>query len=153
MAHRTGHRQRPPEERRAAVTEDLERVDARVQETIGGVSSAVERALEGATQLQETVDAAKAAVEAALGQVHAALTDALDGVKTQVERMDPAEFQQNPWALAHAAAALVDPARATHHPWLLLGGAIIAGYLLGTLERHTAAAPGAGEPPAERPGT
>jgi hypothetical protein len=55
MAQRTGHRQRPLEERRAAVTEHLERVDARGQETIDGVSSTVERALEGVTPLQETV--------------------------------------------------------------------------------------------------
>lgn len=150
MAQRTGHRQQPLEERRAAVTEHLERVNAQGQETLDGVTSTVDSALEGFTQLQETVEGAKAAVEEVLGQIHVALKDTIDGVKTTVERIDPAPLQQNPWILVTTAAELVDPARVNHNPWILIGSAIVMGYLLGTLERHTASAAGPGESSAGR---
>jgi hypothetical protein len=92
MAQRTGHSQWPIEERRAEMTENLGRVEERVQDTI-------------------------------------------DGVKTTVERIDPAQLQQHPWTLVHTVVELVDPARIHHNPWMLIGSAIVMGYLLGTLER------------------
>jgi ElaB/YqjD/DUF883 family membrane-anchored ribosome-binding protein len=134
MAQRRGHSQRQIEERRAAMTENLARVDAQVQETVDGVTSTVERALEGFTQLQETVEGAKAAVEEVLERVHVALKDTIDGVKATVERIDPAHLQQNPWTIVQTTAELVDPAHMNHNPWILIGSAIVMGYLLGTLE-------------------
>jgi hypothetical protein len=93
MAQRTGQAQQPSDERQAAVTEHLGRVEERVQETVEGVTSTVASALEGFTQLQETVEGAKAAVEEVLERVHVALKDTIDGVKTTVERIDPASLQ------------------------------------------------------------
>jgi ElaB/YqjD/DUF883 family membrane-anchored ribosome-binding protein len=146
MAQRTGHNPRPFEERRATVTEQLESVGARVQETAERVSSAAEHARKGGTQVQEAVDGAKAAVEEVLGRVHVALQDMLEGAKTMAQRMDPAQIEQNPWAPLHATAGLIEPARVHHTPWILIGSAIALGYLLGTLECHSAAAPDRGEP-------
>jgi ElaB/YqjD/DUF883 family membrane-anchored ribosome-binding protein len=114
MAQRTGHSQRPIEERRAEVTENLGRVEERVQ---------------------ETVDAAKAAVEEVLERVNMVLKDTIEGVKTTVERIDPAQLQQNPWTIVKTTAELVDPAHMHQNPWILIGSAIVMGYLLGTLER------------------
>jgi ElaB/YqjD/DUF883 family membrane-anchored ribosome-binding protein len=135
MAQRTGQAQQPSDERQAAVTENLGRVEERVQETVEGVTSTVERALEGFTQLQETVEGAKATVEEVLERVHVALKDTIDGVKTTVERIDPAHLQQNPWTIVQKTAELVDPAHMNQNPWILIGSAIVMGYLLGTLER------------------
>jgi ElaB/YqjD/DUF883 family membrane-anchored ribosome-binding protein len=98
-----------------------------VQETVDGVTSTVERALEGVTQLQETV-------EEVLERVHVALKDTIDGVKTTAERIDPAQLQQNPWIIVKTTAELVDPAHMNHNPWILISSAIVMGYLLGTLE-------------------
>jgi ElaB/YqjD/DUF883 family membrane-anchored ribosome-binding protein len=134
MAQRTGQAQQPNDERQAAVTENLGRVEERVQETVDGVTSTVERALEGFTQLQEPVEGAKAAVEEVLERVHVALKDTLDGVKTTVKRLDPAHLQQNPWTLMQTTAELIDPPHMNHNPWILIGSAIVMGYLLGTLE-------------------
>jgi ElaB/YqjD/DUF883 family membrane-anchored ribosome-binding protein len=105
-----------------------------VQETVDGVTSTVERALEGVTQLQETVEGAKAAVEEVLERVHVALKDTIDGVKTTAERIDPAPLQQNPWIIVQTTVELVDPAHMNHNPWILISSAIVMGYLLGTLE-------------------
>jgi hypothetical protein len=134
MAQRTGQAQQPSDERQAAVTENLGRVEERVQETVDGVTSTVERALEGFTQLQETVEGAKGAVEGVLERVHVALKDTIDGVKTTVEGIDPAQLQQNPWTIVQTTAELVNPAHMNRNPWILLGSALVMGYLLGILE-------------------
>jgi ElaB/YqjD/DUF883 family membrane-anchored ribosome-binding protein len=96
------------------MTENLERVDA---------------------QMQETVDGAKATVEEVLERVHVALKDTIDGVKSTMERVDPAQLQQNPWSIVKTTAEIIDPAHMNHNPWILIGSAIVMGYLLGTLER------------------
>ena len=150
MVQRTGHGQQPSDERPSAVTENMGGVDARVQETVDGVTSTVARALEGVKQLQETVDGAKAAVEEMLARVHVALKDTVDGVNTTLERLEPAQIQHNPWVLVKTTAGLIDTAHENHYPWLLMGSAILVGYLLGTLERPTASPPGPGESSAGR---
>jgi len=104
----------------------------------------VASALEGFTQVQETVDGAKTAVEEVLARVNVALQEAVEGVKTTVERIDPAHIQQNPWSIVQAAAELINPAHVNQVPWILMGSAIVMGYLLGTLERHMAFSPGPG---------
>jgi hypothetical protein len=50
MDHRTGQSQRKSEGPQAAMTEDIERVEARVQETVNGLKSTVHRAMEGFKQ-------------------------------------------------------------------------------------------------------
>jgi ElaB/YqjD/DUF883 family membrane-anchored ribosome-binding protein len=111
MGHSTGHSERPIDEGRDAVTEHMGSVEARVQETVDAVKATVESAIEGFEQLQETVGEAKAAVDAILERVQGT-------VQETVERMHPTDelleyVQQN--------------------PWLLLGGAILMGYILGSL--------------------
>jgi hypothetical protein len=56
-------------------------------------------------------------------------------VKTTVDRIDPAQLQQNPWTVVQLTAELVNPSRMNHNPWILIGSAIVMGYLLGSLER------------------
>jgi hypothetical protein len=150
MAQRTGHGQQPSDERPAAVTENMGGVDARVQETVDGVTSTVAHAMKGVKQLQETVDGAKAVVEEMLARVNVALKDTVEGVNTTMERIEPAQIQHNPWVLVKTTAELIDTAHENHYPWLLMGSAILVGYLLGTLERPTASSPGPGESSAGR---
>ena len=116
MDQRTGQAQRPIDDRRAAVTEKMESVEARVQETVDGVKATVESAIEGFKQVQETVDGAKAAVDELLERVTGTVHDT-------VERMQP-------------AAGLLDYVQ--QNPWLLLGGAILMGYVLGGLASEKA---------------
>jgi hypothetical protein len=69
MDQRAGHTQRQIDERRAAMTENLAKVEARMQETVDGVTSTVESAMKGFRQVQDTVDSAKAAVDETLERV------------------------------------------------------------------------------------
>jgi ElaB/YqjD/DUF883 family membrane-anchored ribosome-binding protein len=99
------------------VTEKMGSVEEQVQETVDRVKATVEHAREGFKQVQETVDGAKAAVDEMLERVQGT-------VHETVERMKPAtdlfeQLQQN--------------------PWLLLGGAILMGYIFGSLARGNAA--------------
>jgi ElaB/YqjD/DUF883 family membrane-anchored ribosome-binding protein len=116
MDQRTGQAQRQIDERQAAVTDKMGSVEERVQETVDGVKATVESAIEGFKQVQETVDGAKAAVDAMLESVHGT-------VHETVERMKP-------------AADLLEHVQ--QNPWLLLGGAILMGYIFGSLARDNA---------------
>ena len=116
MDQRTGQTQRPIDERRAAMTEKMESVEAQVHETVDGVKTTVESAMEGFKQVQETVDGAKAAVDELFERVTGTVHDT-------VERMQP-------------AAGLLDYVQ--QNPWLLVGGAILMGYILGSLASEEA---------------
>jgi ElaB/YqjD/DUF883 family membrane-anchored ribosome-binding protein len=110
MDQRTGHSERGIEELRAAVTENVGRVEKRVQETVDGIKSTVENALEGFKQVQETVDGAKGAVDEILEHVKGTVNDTAERIKPATDLLD--YVQQN--------------------PWLLLGGAILMGYIAGS---------------------
>jgi hypothetical protein len=50
----------------------------------------------------------------------------------------------------HTTTELINPAHGNQSLWILMGSAILIGYLLGTLERHTASSPGQSASSAER---
>jgi ElaB/YqjD/DUF883 family membrane-anchored ribosome-binding protein len=96
------------------MTENTERINARVQETVAGVQSTVHRALEGFKQMQETGDGAKSAVDELLEGVKGTVNDMVERVKPAADLLGYA--QQN--------------------PWLWVGGAVLMGYVLGGLARE-----------------
>ena len=59
MDQSTGYNQQNIEEQRAVMTENMGRVEERVQETVKGLKSTVHSAMEGFKQIQETVDGLK----------------------------------------------------------------------------------------------
>ena len=93
------------------MTENMETIEARVRETVDGVKATVHRALEGFTQLQETIAGAEGAVEKMIESVKGTTQDMVEGVKPTADLLE--YVQQN--------------------PWILLGGAILMGYNLGNL--------------------
>jgi ElaB/YqjD/DUF883 family membrane-anchored ribosome-binding protein len=111
MDQRTGRSPRNIEAQQAAVTENLGGIEARVQETVKGLKSTVHSALEGFKQLQETGDGAKSAVDNVLERVQ-------DTTRAMVEHMKPAADLLN---------------QGQQHPWLLMGSAILTGYIVGRL--------------------
>ena len=98
------------------MTEQMESVEAQVQETVDGVKATVDSAIEGFKQVQETVDGAKAAIDELFERVTGTVHDT-------AERLQP-------------AAGLLEYVQ--QNPWLLLGGAILLGYVLGSLAREEA---------------
>jgi ElaB/YqjD/DUF883 family membrane-anchored ribosome-binding protein len=118
MDQRTGQSQRNPEAPQAVRTESMGRVEERVEETVAGVQSTVHRAMEGFKQMQEAVDGAKTAVDEMLERVEGTVHETVERVKPMADLV--VYVQQN--------------------PWLLVGSAILTGYILGRLTReHTSA--------------
>jgi ElaB/YqjD/DUF883 family membrane-anchored ribosome-binding protein len=116
MDHSAGQSQRSIEEQQAAVTENMAGIEARVQATIEGLKSTVYHGMEGFKQMQETADGAKTTVDEILERVK-------ETVNGMVERVKP-------------AADLLDGVQ--QNPWLLMGSAILTGYILGSFAReHT----------------
>jgi prophage DNA circulation protein len=118
MDHRTGQSQRNSEEQQTALTEIMERVEAQVQETVVGLKATVESAIEGFKQLQQTVDGSKAAVDAMLENVKGTVNETAACMKPMADLL--AQLQQN--------------------PWLLVGSAILPGYILCSLARENISA-------------
>ena len=118
MDQHTGHSQRNTEVQQAVMTENTERINERVQETVAGVQSTVHRALEGLKQMQTTGDGAETAVDELLERVKGTVNEMVERVKPATDLLSYA--QQN--------------------PWFLVGGAVLIGYTLGSFAReHTSA--------------
>jgi ElaB/YqjD/DUF883 family membrane-anchored ribosome-binding protein len=116
MDQRRGQGQQHIEAQPAAGTANIRGVEERVQEAVEGLKSTVHSALEGFKQLQETGEGAEGAVNTMLERVQ-------DATRDMVERVKP-------------AADLLTQGQ--QHPWLLMGSAILTGYLLGSLAgEHT----------------
>ena len=119
MDQRASDTRRDIEGARAVMTEKIDLVEERAQETIEGVKSTVNQAMEGFTQAQETMKGAKSAIDTIVETVK--LT-----VEETVER-------------AKGTADLIGQVQ--QHPWIMLGSAILTGYILGGLARETLSAP------------
>jgi ElaB/YqjD/DUF883 family membrane-anchored ribosome-binding protein len=116
MDHRRGQSQQNIEAQPAPVTANTGGVEEQVQEAVEGLKATVHSGLEGFKQLQETVDEAKGAVDTMLERVK-------DTTHEMVERVKP-------------VADLLDQVQ--QHPWLLMGSALLMGYILGSLaSKHT----------------
>jgi ElaB/YqjD/DUF883 family membrane-anchored ribosome-binding protein len=116
MDQRRGQRQQHIEAQPAAVTANTGGIEAQVQEAVEGLKSTVHSGLEGFTQLQETIGEAKGAVDNMLERVKDTTHETVERVKPVADLLN--QVQQN--------------------PWLLLGSAILMGYILGSLaSEHT----------------
>jgi ElaB/YqjD/DUF883 family membrane-anchored ribosome-binding protein len=120
MDHSTDDIRRDIEGTRAAMTETVDMVAERAQETMEAVKSTADRAMAGFKQVQETVEGAKSAVDTVVESVKLTVEETGERVKTAADLLD--QVRQN--------------------PWIMLGGAILLGYTLGSLAGSVSSAPG-----------
>jgi ElaB/YqjD/DUF883 family membrane-anchored ribosome-binding protein len=105
------------EDIRSAMTDKLEILEARVRETVEGAQSSVEEIVENVKDMVDTtVEAVKQGVEGAQSTVE----DIVENVKETVG--DTVETVKRTFDLQY---------QVDQHPWLMIGGATLAGYLLG----------------------
>jgi hypothetical protein len=119
MDQTAGNIRRDIEETRAAMTEKVGMLAERAQETRESVKSTIDRAMAGFKQVQETMEGTKSVADRLI-----------DGVKLTVD-----ETVER----VHTTADLLHQAR--QNPWIILGGAILLGYILGSLARQASPAP------------
>jgi ElaB/YqjD/DUF883 family membrane-anchored ribosome-binding protein len=120
MDQKASDTRRDIEGTRAAMTEKMGKVEERAQETMEGVKSTVDQAMEGFKQVQETVEGAKSAVDTLIETAKLTMDETVERVKGTADLID--QVQQ--------------------HPWLMLGSAILLGYILGGLASDMASTPG-----------
>jgi ElaB/YqjD/DUF883 family membrane-anchored ribosome-binding protein len=110
--------QRHIEDTRLAMTEKLELLGERVQETVEGAQASVEGLVENVKDtvdttvatVKQTVEGAQASVERVVENVKGTVTDTVTTVKHTFDISYQVE----------------------HHPWRMVGGATLVGYLLGS---------------------
>jgi len=125
--------QREINDTRLAMTEKLELLSERVQETVEGAQASVEGIVE---TVRDTVDTTVAAVKHTVEGAQASVEGIVENVKGTVGET-VATMQRT-----------LDPYRQMEqHPWLMLGGSVVVGYLLGSGGNgHTATVDPAYEP-------
>jgi hypothetical protein len=120
MDHREGDIRGDIEGTRAAMTEKVDMVAERAQGTMEAVKSTADRAMVGFKQVQETVEGAKSAVNTVIESVKLTVEETVERVNTTADLLD--QVRQN--------------------PSIMLGGAILLGYILGSLAMKASSAPG-----------
>jgi ElaB/YqjD/DUF883 family membrane-anchored ribosome-binding protein len=107
------------EETRASMTEKLELLEERVRETVESAKSTVEDIMEN---VKETVDETVGTVKDTVGDARSTVEgivenvkDTMDDTVTMVKRSFDLHYQMD------------------QHPWVMLSGSVLAGYLLGSL--------------------
>jgi ElaB/YqjD/DUF883 family membrane-anchored ribosome-binding protein len=118
MDQHIGRSSRSLEVEETVMTENMGRINERVQETVEGVQSTVHRAMEGFKQMQETADGAKTPVDEIFERVKGTVHEMVERVKPAADFLD--DVQQN--------------------PWLLMGSVILMGYILGSFAREHSSA-------------
>ena len=117
--------QRDMDDTRSAMTEKLELLGERVRETAEGAQASVEGIVENVI---DTVDTTVAAVKQTVEGAQTSMEGIVENVRGTVG--DTVEAVQRTFDLHH---------QMEQHPWLLCGGAVLVGYLLGSgSNRHLA---------------
>ena len=125
------------EETRASMTEKLELLEERVRETVESAKSTVEDIMENVKgtvdetvgAVKETVGDARSTVEGIVENVKGTVVDARSTVEGIVENVkdtmdDTVTMVKHSFDLQY---------QVDQHPWVMLGGSVLAGYLLGRL--------------------
>lgn len=105
------------EETRSAMTEKLEMLEERVRETVEGAASTVEGIV---GNVKETVETTVEAVRQTVEDTKSSVEDIVENVKGTVG--ETVETVKHTFDLSY---------QVNQRPWLMFGGAILTGYMLG----------------------
>ena len=133
MAQRADDIRHDIEDTRAAMTEKLAILEERVLETVAGAQASVEKIVEdvgGIVQdVRATVDTTLATVDTALVAVRQGVAGTQASVEEIVEHVKGTIGD----TVATVKRTFDLPSQVERHPWPMLGGALLAGYMLGSL--------------------
>ncbi len=125
MAHRADDIRHDIEDTRAAMTEKLVILEARVRETVAGTQASVQKIVEDVGGIVEdvkvTVDTTLVAVRQGVAGAQASVAETVEYAQGTVE--DTVATVQRTFDL---------PSQVEHHPWPMFGGALLMGYMLGS---------------------
>jgi len=99
------------EDTRAVMTEKIDMIEDRVNETMEGTKATIDNVMEKVRGVQETIDSAKSTIDNILETMKHTMEETIERVKytsTVIEQVD-------------------------QNPWIMLGSAVLTGYILGGL--------------------
>ena len=111
MAQQEDNLEKDIEDTRAVMTEKIDMIEDRVNETMEGTKATVDNVMEKVKGVQETIDLAKSTIDNILETMKHTMEETIERVKytsTVIEQVD-------------------------QNPWIMLGSAVLTGYILGGL--------------------
>ena len=111
MVQKEGSLEKDIEDTRAVMTEKIDMIEDRVNETMEGTKATIDNVMEKVKSVQETIDSAKSTIDNILETVKHTMEETIERVKytsTVIEQVD-------------------------QNPWIMLGSAVLTGYVLGGL--------------------
>jgi len=111
MVQKENSLERDIEDTRAVMTEKIDMIENRVNETMEGTKETIDNVMEKVKSVQETIDAAKSTIDNILETIKHTMEETIERVKytsTVIEQVDQS-------------------------PWIMLGSAVLTGYVLGGL--------------------
>jgi uncharacterized membrane protein len=97
---------------RAVMTEKIEMIESRMNETMDGTKSTINNVMEKIQGVQETIDNTKSTIDNILETIKSTMEETIERVKYTSKVIE--EVDQN--------------------PWIMLGSAVLTGYVLGGLQ-------------------
>jgi ElaB/YqjD/DUF883 family membrane-anchored ribosome-binding protein len=104
------------EETRAAMNEKLGIIEQRVHRTMEGTKSTIDSFAEGVDRIKEAIEGTTSAIDNSIGAFKYAVDETVERVSS--------------------TAALIDQVK--QNPWIMLGSAVLLGYVIGSLNRQEA---------------
>ncbi len=111
MVQKESSLERDIEDTRAVMTEKIDMIENRMNETMEGTKSTINNVMEKVKGVQETIDSTKSTIDSILDTIKSTMEETIERVKytsTVIEQVD-------------------------QNPWIMLGSAVLTGYVLGGL--------------------
>lgn len=113
MDQRESHIKQNIEETRAAMNEKLEKIEGRVHDTMEGTRSTLDNMVGGINRVKGTIEETKSVIDNSIDTIKQAVDETVERVRYTAEVIE--QVKEN--------------------PWIMLGSAVLVGYVLGTLDR------------------
>jgi ElaB/YqjD/DUF883 family membrane-anchored ribosome-binding protein len=114
MDQRESHIRQDLEETHAAITEKIDMIEDRVQETMEGTKSTIDNVMNSVKRVQETVEDARGTIDNVLETIKQTMDETVERVKYTTDLIE--QVNQN--------------------PWIMFGSAILLGYILSSVNRQ-----------------
>jgi hypothetical protein len=114
MDQRESHIKRNIEETRAAMNEKIDKIEGKVHNTMEGTQSTLDTMVGGINRVKGTIDETKSVVDNSIDTIKQAVDETVERVKYTAELIEQVK----------------------HNPWIMIGSAVLVGYVMGSLNRE-----------------
>jgi ElaB/YqjD/DUF883 family membrane-anchored ribosome-binding protein len=114
MDQRELHIRKDIDDTRAVMSEKIEMIEDRVHETMEGTKSTIDHVIDNVKHVQETVEQTKSAIDNVLETVKHSIDETIERAKYTADLIN----------------------QVNRNPWIMFGCAILAGYILSSIDRE-----------------